>query len=221
MLGLLMGSSNGTFLVRASGASPDPFLAVYKPASGESPLWDFPTGSLYKREVAAYRLSRALGWPLVPPTVARPQGPHGVGALQLLIDADPDTHYFNLIDPEPQTWSTVAAFDFLINNADRKAGHCLTDAQGNCWLIDHGLTFHVEPKLRTVIWEFSGQALPDTARDDMARVARQLRRSEIELSDFLSKEEIEALLGRFERALAPDWRFPAPTSGWSVPWPPV
>ena len=220
LLGLLHRSSNYTYLVRLSGSGPDQ-LAIYKPSRGEAPLWDFPAGTLYRREVAAYRLSRALGWPLVPPTIVRESAPRGVGALQQFVDADRSRHYLGLEGRDPATWLPVALFDILANNADRKSGHCIFDSSGRPWLIDHGLTFHCEEKLRTVIWDFAGEPLPEGLRQDLERVRDALVRDDgaCGLKGLISGRELAALVGRVRAALDGRWRFPAPTSGWSVPWP--
>jgi len=217
LLGLMRRSSNYTFLTRVCG--PDEFeaLAVYKPQQGESPLWDFPDGTLYLREVAAYRLSRLLGWPDIPATVVRSEAPHGIGALQLFVDAQPGRHYLAGNDEPADLWVRLAAFDVLANNADRKSGHCLFDSDGRVWVVDHGLTFHVDDKLRTVIWDFAGQPLPPELRPDLERVLGEVD----QLEELLSRAELRTLRTRFEAVLEPDWRFPSPSSGWSVPWPPV
>src|ERR1700693_2392032 len=168
VLGLLHGSSNYTFLAQLEPHPPAGLLAVYKPARGESPLWDFEGGTLERREVAAYELSKVLGWPRIPPTVVRRQGPHGVGAVQLFIDAD-RRHFLDEQSARRGTWAQVALFDVITNNADRKSGHCLFDANDEVWVIDHGLTFHVDQKLRTVIWDFSGEQLPRELCGDVER----------------------------------------------------
>ncbi|GAC1653497.1 MAG: SCO1664 family protein [Candidatus Dormibacteraceae bacterium] len=225
LLGLMPHSSNYTFLVSllpAGGDGDARTLAVYKPARGESPLWDFPAG-LHRREVAAYRLSRLLGWPLIPPTVTRTDGPHGVGSVQLFIEANAGEDFFAIRDGSPEQLLAVAAFDVIANNADRKAGHHLLDAGGRVWVIDHGLTFHVEPKLRTVIWDFAGEPLPVPLRRDLERVAGTLTGGggkEL-LGGLLSTREQSVLRRRVEGMTDPAWRFPAPVSAWSVPWPPV
>ena len=133
-----------------------PVQAVYKPHRGEQSLWDFPDG-LYRREVAAYRLSEALGWGLVPPTVLRDDGPFGTGSVQLFLEADYERHYFTLLEDGGREGELEAfcAFDVVANNADRKSGHVLVDADEHLWGIDHGLCFHAQPKLRTVIWDFA------------------------------------------------------------------
>jgi hypothetical protein len=224
--GLFRRSSNYTFLTELRGRTGSEewtLLAVYKPAQGESPLWDFPAGSLYRREVAAYLLAKFLGWPLIPPTVVRETAPHGVGALQLFVKAEPKDHYLVSQGQPGQTWLQVALFDVIANNADRKSGHCLTDAERRVWMIDHGLTFHVDPKLRTVIWDFAGQALPPPLRRDLERAATSLESGELRLmlSELLSRRELSMLRRRAAAAAAPGWEMPHPTSAWSVPWPPV
>src|SRR5438445_301498 len=133
MLDVLRGASNYTFLARLRPHEKDGLLAVYKPERGESPLWDFPSGTLFKREVAAYELSKVLGWPRIPPTVVRKTGPHGIGAMQLFVDGD-DRHFLSEQAARRDDWMRVALFDVLANNADRKSGHCLFDAQDRVWV---------------------------------------------------------------------------------------
>jgi len=222
VLGLLRGSSNYTFLARLEPHPPGGLLAVYKPARGESPLWDFAAGTLYRREVAAYELSKVLGWPRIPPTVVRRDGPHGVGALQLFIDAD-GRHFLDEQSARQDTWAQVALFDVLVNNADRKSGHCLFDADDVVWVIDHGLTFHVDQKLRTVIWDFAGEPLPPALCGDVERALSQVDKGELAatFSGLLSPPEVRMLKRRLRGVLDPAWRFPEPVSAWSVPWPPV
>lgn len=208
-------SSNATFLV---GLCLDDSAgdAIYKPERGERPLWDFP-GGLYRREVAAYRLSEALGWGIVPETVIRPDAPLGEGSLQRFVDADFTQHYFTLLEQEalrPQL-QRMAVFDLLANNADRKSGHCLLTAEGHVWGIDHGLCFHDEPKLRTVIWDFAGEPIDRSWRDE---VARMLAESPPELSDLLSSREIAAFARR-AAAVARLQHFPDPGSDRPYPWP--
>jgi hypothetical protein len=221
VLGLLRRASNYTFLVRLG--PPPGLLAVYKPAAGESPLWDFDAGTLYKREVAAYRLAKQLGWPRVPPTVVRETAPHGIGALQLFIEADLRLHYLDAPDVPEATWEEVALFDVIVNNADRKAGHCLSDGRAVIWVIDHGLTFHTDYKLRTVIWEFAGRPLPGQLRPGLERALESLDGGTLReaLAGLLSRRELAALRRRVEAVLAPGWCFPEAGSAWSLPWPPV
>ena len=224
--GLFRRSSNYTFLAELcdEGSGRPPLLAVYKPAEGESPLWDFPTGGLYRREVAAYQVSKQLGWPRVPPTVIREEAPHGIGAMQMYVVAQPERHYLASNGLPAATWIEVAIFDVLTNNADRKSGHCLTDADEDVWVIDHGLTFHVDPKLRTVIWDFAGQPLPARLRPDLERLADCLGpggSAASRLGELLSRRELSVLRRRLHAMLQPGWELPHPTSAWSVPWPPV
>lgn len=226
VIGRLAHSSNGTFLV-SCGLSPAntvaQSLAVYKPAAGERSLWDFPSDTLYRREVAAFELSRWLGWDLVPVTLAREDGPLGPGSLQAFVDHDPDQHYFTLMPAHRPFFVRLAFFDMLANNADRKGGHCLLDRDGRVWGIDHGLTFHVEPKLRTVLWDFAGDRLPGPERRAAGRLAEALQGpSDITtaLAPLLAGDEVGALQRR-ARALSQAGVFPAPSSAWSFPWPVV
>ncbi len=223
VIGLLPYSSNRTFLVRLDDQDGGTgTLAVYKPARGERPLHDFPDETLYKREVAAYELSQALGWDLVPPTVARIEAPLGPGSLQLFIDHDPSQHYFTLLEENQAFFKRLATFDILCNNADRKSGHCLLDAQGRIWAVDHGLTFNAAPKLRTVIWDFAGRRVPARDRQAVARLAGEfddpgslLKEA---LATLLYQSEIDALRLRIQ-ALSQPCYFPSPRSDWSFPWP--
>jgi hypothetical protein len=222
LLGQILDSSNSTFLARVDDGDLRA-LAIYKPRRGESPLWDFPRGTLCLREVAAYIVSRALGWPLIPPTVLR-EGPHGLGAFQLYIDADPEASYFSLRHERLADLLPVALFDAIANNADRKGGHLLLDVGGRIWAIDNALAFHSEPKLRTVIWDFAGEAIPDERVEDLYRLRNHLaRRSHLRrtLERLLAVEEIAALRGRLA-ALLKDTVFPLPDpSRRQVPWPVV
>ena len=196
-------------------------LAVSKPARGETPLDDFPDGTLGKREVAAHLVSAALGWQVVPLTVYRSNGPLGPGSLQKFIHADLGEHYFTLMPSRAADFRTMAAFDIIVNNADRKSGHCLLDQDGHIWGVDNGLTFHPLPKLRTVIWEFAGEEVPPELRADAARLVVQLDRGERwvkGLQQLISAPEIRALASRARR-LADGGRYPAPTSRWAYPWP--
>jgi len=140
---------------------------VYKPQKGEMPLWDFPEESLAARESAAYLVSEALGWELVPPTIMRPDGPFGPGSYQYFIPHDPEQHYFTFDEAIHKRLRPTALFDLIINNADRKGGHILLGEDGHIWLIDHGLCFHAQPKLRTVIWDFSGQPIESPLLDSL------------------------------------------------------
>ena len=212
--GRLPWSSNGTFLVELclDGASG---LAVYKPLRGERPLWDYPSG-LFRREAAAYVVSEALGWGLVPETITR-DGPLGPGSLQRFVDADFSEHYFTLLErPEHHdALKAVCAFDLLINNGDRKSGHCLLAGDGRIWAIDHGLCLHVDRKLRTVIWDFAGQPIPDERIQAVARLAVAPPAG---LTGLIDEDEVEALAAR-AASLVRRPVFPEVRSGRAYPWP--
>jgi uncharacterized repeat protein (TIGR03843 family) len=219
-LGLLPRASNFTFLAEVSGGGRTA-LAVYKPRGGETPLWDFPDGTLCNREVAAYRVATELGWPGVPPTVLR-DGPQGPGSVQLFVEADPREHYFTLRERCLDAFVPVAAFDVVANNADRKGGHCLRAADGTIWVVDHGVCFSAQPKLRTVIWEFAGEPVPPSLLEDLARLATALRSGSLRESmlGLLSEEEVDATAWRARR-LVQTGRFPQPGPRRAYPWPPV
>jgi uncharacterized repeat protein (TIGR03843 family) len=217
--GQLPWSSNYSFLVDISDEELS-CLAVYKPQRGERPLWDFPDGTLCLREYGAFVVSQALGWELVPPTVLR-EGPYGLGSIQLYIDADPEEHFFYLRDLFPDEFMRVALFDVLVNNADRKGGHCLRDRFGHVWCIDHGLTFNSQPKLRTVIWDYAGQRIPRELLDDLQKFKEQLTNTtevSATLERLLSTREMQMLQRRLD-ALLESGRFPQPGPGRNVPWP--
>jgi uncharacterized repeat protein (TIGR03843 family) len=213
--GRLPWSSNATFLVEAQldGATA---LGVYKPERGERPLWDFP-GGLYRRELAAWHLSEALGWGLVPPTLAR-DGPYGPGSLQLFVPADFEQHYFTLREDarHHDRLRRICAFDLVANNADRKSGHCLLGEDGAVYAIDNALCFHVEPKLRTVIWEFGGEPLPPALLQDLKRFAAAPLPPA--LAELIVEDERRVLVRRV-RALLAARRFPAESGGRGYPWP--
>lgn len=217
MLGLLPYASNATFLARVVDDDLGG-MAVYKPRRGERPLWDFPTGTLCLREYAAWVVDRALGWHLVPPTVLR-DGPAGFGAVQLFIEEDESSDPHELLADRPDDLRRVALFDVLINNADRKAGHVLVDTTGRLWSVDHGICFHDEPKLRTVIWAFEGEPIADELLSDV-KALRAAGDVFAELRKLLQVPEIEALCRRIERVLRTQ-RYPSPAPGGRhVPWPP-
>jgi uncharacterized repeat protein (TIGR03843 family) len=209
-------SSNGTFLVHACGMEGE-VLGVYKPERGERPLWDFPPG-LWRREIAAYRLAMALGWELVPPTVARPDAPLGPGSVQLFVPFDPDAHYFSLFEDEAthEILRRLAVFDILANSTDRKGGHVLRGDDGRIWAIDNGLAFHEDFKLRTVIWEFGGEVMGA----DLVEPVEALLEGGLpdDLSCWLDMTEQEALRRR-ARAVVIERRFPIDGTGRRYPWP--
>jgi hypothetical protein len=221
--GLLPWSSNYTFLGEVSG-SEGKALVVYKPSQGERPLWDFPRGTLAKRETAAYVLSRSLTWDLVPPTVVR-RGPHGPGSVQLFVNADQDAHFFSFRDDPAYrpALQALALFDVIANNADRKGGHCLSLGSGCIVAIDQGLCFGSEPKLRTVIWDFVGEPIPARLASDLERVQEGLNNTgsslEAEMGRLLSRSELGALRKRIGSLLAAGC-FPEPLPDRRpYPWP--
>jgi len=219
-LGLLPRSSNSTFLVKISDGHEDT-LAVYKPVAGETPLYDFPQGTLAAREVAAYVLAEALGWPRIPPTVLR-DGPHGPGSVQRFVPFDPDEHFFTMQETRADEFRRVALFDVVVNNADRKGGHCLLGQDGELFVVDHGVCFHVEPKLRTVIWDFVGEPIPPAVAADLRALAPSLEDGEVRdrLLELLSPAEVEATSERLAELLSAG-RFPEPGPGRPYPWPVV
>ncbi len=218
LLGEFTWGSNATFLVELEcGAGK--IQAVYKPAQGEKPLWDFPAESLARREVAAYRLSEALGWGLVPPTVIREDGPAGAGSLQWRVAHDPERHYFTFVELEKRALMPTVLFDLLANNADRKGGHILLGEKGRIWLIDQGLCFHSEPKVRTVVWDFAGDLLPPNLKNDLESLAAQFADLKQSLIGLLSELEIEALEKRLHH-LKGEEHFPHPPDDRrAVPYP--
>jgi uncharacterized repeat protein (TIGR03843 family) len=221
VLGLLPNASNHTFLTRAR-AGDEEALAVYKPRRGEAPLWDFPEGTLCAREVAAYVVSRTLGWPNVPATVLR-DGPFGVGSVQRFVTHDPEEHYFTLAERFPAEFRRVATFDLVVNNADRKSGHCLLGEDGRIYLVDHGVCFSDEPKLRTVIWDHVGDLVEERSRADLRRFATEVHGGSVhdELANLLSDSELEALEVRAAEVASME-RFPEPgPDRRPFPWPPV
>jgi len=208
-------SSNATFLVELS-LDGTATLAVYKPERGERPLWDFPPG-LYRREIAAYLLSEALGWGLVPLTTQR-EGPLGDGSLQLFVQADFSQHYFTLLEAgeHREALQRVCLFDLVANNADRKSGHCLLVPGDRIYAIDNGLTFHAEPKLRTVIWDFGEEPIAPAMQEDLRRVLRDDLPPA--LAELLDPDERSALKRR-ARGLLRTGHFPVDKSGLRYPWP--
>lgn len=252
VVGQLTDASNGTLFVRLRGRG-EGHGAVYKPGAGERPLWDFPTGTLHRREVATYRLARALDCDVVPPTVLRIDGPFGPGSLQWWVGPEPGesvTLGAGVVDvlasdEIPPTWRTVlrartgtgdrvvlchaddpglasmAVLDILANNADRKGGHILRDHTGALFGVDHGLTFHVENKLRTVLWGWAGEPVPDGL---LTRVRAAHKALLAGLGDELAAlleddDELDALSERFSDLLTPG-RFPRPAGhGPAIPWP--
>jgi uncharacterized repeat protein (TIGR03843 family) len=246
--GRLVEASNATLYttVEADGVVVE---AVYKPIRGERPLWDFPDGTLAGREVASYLISEATGWRLVPPTVLRP-GPFGPGMVQLWVDVQSEHDLVDVVGPDeiPEGWRRVlrardrfggpavlvhadrdelkrmAALDIVINNADRKGGHVLRSTDGAVYGVDHGICLHHEDKLRTVLWGWLDEALPDDVVEGLRRLRSALQRTAEaglldELADHLTRKERQALIDRTDRLLA-DGVYPAPGGDWpAIPWP--
>jgi hypothetical protein len=219
LAGRFVYGSNYTFLADVRAAEGE-LQAVYKPSQGERPLWDFPLGTLAQREVAAYEVSRGIGWDLVPPTILRRDGPAGEGSLQVFIDPLEDKNYFTLTHEEKGRLRPVALFDALINNADRKGGHILLTPTGKLWLIDHGVCFHRQDKLRTVIWDFAGDPIPQPLLDDLRGFLQAIDEPGLgdRMAQLLSTGEIDALISRGERLLS-EGSFPRPGSDRPYPWP--
>jgi hypothetical protein len=220
--GMIRWSSNYTFLI--SVVHDDvALMGVYKPQHGERPLWDFPDGTLCYRERAAFITSQALGWQLVPPTVLR-EGPRGLGSIQFFVDHDPEHNYFSFDESMSPQLRRLALFDCLVNNADRKGGHCLIDSEGRLWGIDHGITFHVAHKLRTVIWNFAGEPIPDALLDDVEKLCAAVNNPQgafhCELAKLLNDAEVTAFEKRIRRILRTRV-YPTPGPGPNYPWPPV
>ena len=220
LVGEFIWGSNYTFLVNLNHGEHQ-LQAIYKPSRGERPLWDFDSGTLAAREVAAYLACRELGLGMVPPTILREDGPAGSGSLQLFIEVDPERNYLSFSEEEKQRLKPVALFDILINNADRKAGHVLLDPQDQLWLIDHGVSFHEQYKLRTVIWDFVGELIPEQLLAQVQDLrTRMVSDAALKASfaELLTDVEISAMLQRADRLLA-EPRFPAPGPGRPYPWP--
>jgi uncharacterized repeat protein (TIGR03843 family) len=221
--GQFLSGSNYTFLGPITWGE-ETLQAVYKPVRGEQPLWDFPAGSLAHRETAAYLFSESLGWELVPPTIYRRRAPIGPGSLQLYIEHDPNMHYFTLEEEDKQRLRPTVLFDLALNNADRKGGHILRAGDGHLWLIDHGLCFHTEEKLRTVIWDFAGEPIPADLSADLERVEGDLAPEgalRVDLEAHIRPGEVSALAARIRRLLRAGCFPQPPSSRRSYPWPPV
>jgi uncharacterized repeat protein (TIGR03843 family) len=238
--GKFLWGSNYTFLTEVEYEG-QVIQAVYKPSRGERPLWDFPTASLAHREAAAYLVSEALELHMVPETIYRRRAPVGPGSLQRFIEHNPEYHYFNFNEADHQRLRPIALFDLVINNADRKGGHILFDESDHIWLIDHGICFHIEDKLRTVIWDFAGEPIPQDLKATLEKLLYLLQPSQepvlasaasvdpkantlplvTRLRKHLSAGEVKALTAR-TRQLLEKGRFPNPDSDRRpYPWPPL
>jgi hypothetical protein len=219
--GRLVVASNATLYCTVSDKGTEA-ACVYKPVAGERPLWDFPVGTLAGREVAAYAVSAAAGWHLVPPTVFR-DGPFGPGMCQLWIESDETVDVIALSRSKDNTaLRQMAVFDAVVNNADRKIGHLLPDRDGNLYGCDHGVCFGEEYKLRTVLWQWRGRHLPKTAVEALVRLQRAMDGDELgaDLDRWLSPAEVQATRQRVELLLEHRLH-PLPPDDWpAVPWPP-
>lgn len=243
--GRIAGASNSTLRCRVEVAGEGDLICVYKPVAGERPLWDFPEWTLAHREIAAYELSEALGWGLVPPTAWRADGPGGAGMCQLWIDVDPEIDQVDVVRPgtAPTGWKLVldatdavgnpvelvhadspqlrriAAFDAVSNNADRKAGHVLADPGGRVWAIDHGVTFSTEAKLRTVIWGWAGEPIDAADLADLSALNDLLAVDYEPVDQWLDEEECVRMRTRLRRLLDRG-TYPLPSGKWpAIPWP--
>ena len=217
--GRLVDASNTTLYCALSGDGLTT-ACVYKPVRGERPLWDFPDGTLAAREVAAYEVSAALGWQVVPPTVLR-DGPVGEGMVQLWIDGDETVDLGRLVRADRPALRRMAVFDAVVNNADRKGGHLIPVPGGHVYGVDHGVSFHQQDKLRTVLWSWAGQPLPDDAVDALSELRALLEGSlDAVLSALLTRREVVAVRRRLDRLLTRRC-YPEPSGDWpAVPWPP-
>ncbi|GAC1325709.1 MAG: SCO1664 family protein [Mycobacteriales bacterium] len=217
--GRLVDASNATLYCGISLDGVDA-ACVYKPVQGERPLWDFPDGTLAYREMAAYAVSEATGWTVVPPTVLR-DGPYGLGMVQLWIDVDESVDLSTLARSDHPALRRMAVLDAVINNADRKGGHLLPTPEGHVYGVDHGVCFSVEDKLRTLLWGWRGDPLTDEAVEMLSRLRAELEGALGErLSELLARAELRATIRRVDRLLATGVH-PLPSGDWpAIPWPP-
>jgi hypothetical protein len=220
--GLMRYSSNYTYLVtmRLDELCAN---AIYKPQRGERPLWDFPDATLCYRERASFITAELLGWQFIPPTVLR-EGKRGLGSIQLYIEHDPDRHYFTFEGHHAPQLARIQLFDALVNNADRKGGHMLLDEQDKVWCIDQGLTFNEDHKLRTVVWDFAGQPIPEPLVADVERLEVAVKDTQsayrLQLDALLTPRETQAFTSRIEQLLRKPY-YPMPGAGPNYPWPAV
>ena len=230
VVGQLMDASNGSLLCRLQTDAEltqgqrdeNAPLVIYKPRAGERPLWDFPDGTLSQREVAAFVVAESLGWSIVPPTVWR-EGPVGPGMVQLWVDVDESVDLVALVQSDRQALRRIAVFDALINNGDRKGGHLLPTVDGTIWGIDHGVSFAVDDKLRTVLWQWRGHVIPEPLVNDLRAWLVRMESGDSVLDileGLLATDEIDLLLRRGHQ-LVTDGRHPQPSPDWpAIPWPP-
>ena len=213
--GRFVDASNATLFAVAKLGSQE-VKVIYKPVAGERPLWDFPDGNLAQRERAAYLLSEALGLHIVPFTILR-EGPFGVGSVQEWIEVDEEFDVVAFASADTQELRKMVLLDAIINNTDRKYGHILVDSHGSVFGCDHGVTFHSDPKLRTVLWQWAGD---EFTTEEISVLKKSIEIAESILSDLITKEEIQALLQRSSEMIE-SGRFPYPSEEWpAIPWPP-
>jgi uncharacterized repeat protein (TIGR03843 family) len=217
--GRLVDASNTTLYCALAGDGVTA-ACVYKPVRGERPLWDFPDGTLAEREVGAYAVSEALGWNVVPPTVLR-DGPYGEGMVQLWMDGDETVDLTRLVRDDLPPLRRMVLFDAIVNNADRKGGHLIPMPGGHVYGVDHGVSFHQQDKLRTVLWSWAGDPLPDEAIDSLSEFRALLEGTlDDALSALLTRREVVAVRRRVDRLLR-ERRYPEPSGDWpAIPWPP-
>ncbi|MFM8328770.1 MAG: SCO1664 family protein [Actinomycetales bacterium] len=219
VIGRLVDASNATLFGEIS-LDGHTKRVIYKPIAGERPLWDFPDGNLASREYAAYLISDFGEFNLVPRTLLR-DGPFGIGSVQEWIEIDEEIDVIEIAQSNDRAIRSMALFDVIVNNTDRKFGHILIDKNSKIYGCDHGVTFHVDFKLRTVIWQFAGLSLKSEEKDQLKKVLDGIFQGELDLRELLTSEEIEALASRIENLLTSE-SFPLPSEEWpAVPWPPV
>ena len=216
--GRLVDASNATLFGSCTYLGSE-LSIIYKPIAGERPLWDFADGNLASREYASYLLSELLGWNLVPVTILR-DGPFGEGMVQQWIDIDEDIDLALFYRTDDPRLRRMALFDAILNNTDRKIGHLLPTTDGHLFGCDHGVTFHEEDKLRTVLWQWAGLPLDDPEKSDLRKLLSKLESGETEISNLITATEFQALLARIAHLLSTG-EFPSPSEDWpAVPWPP-
>lgn len=217
--GRLVDASNATLFVEISDGATE-IKAIYKPVAGERPLWDFPDGNLASRERAAYLVDRALGFNHIPLTILR-DGPFGFGMVQQWIDVDEKIDLESYFRRDDQQLRQVALLDAVINNTDRKIGHLLPDADGHLFVCDHGVTFHVDDKLRTVLWQWAGDELSESEILTLKKLLQDIDGDQLtELKSLITVDEMSALTSRISRLIATR-KFPEPNPEWPhIPWPP-
>ena len=220
--GRLVDASNATLygaIKPIDGAESDEIRVIYKPVAGERPLWDFPDGNLANREYAAFLVSEIAEWNLVPTTILR-EGPFGPGMVQQWIDIDETVDLALFYSQDQPLLRKLALFDAVINNTDRKIGHLLPTADGKLLGCDHGVTFHHEDKLRTVLWQWAGMALSDQEIIELRKLAEEILKEQVVFQELLTEIELQALFARIERLISTGI-FPEPSDEWpAVPWPP-